>query len=129
MKNILKKALSLSVFLFLLTGPMHALAGEKIPQKELERKNLFIKVLDNAFLDLGLDVKFRIEGKFADKLKLKNKYWSRPMTHKITQGGNLENGSFLPLALKAGFRWIIFEDEHGFLQVYDTYNGESSLAD
>ncbi len=111
--------------------------------KEIERRKNKVAVkrnllpIDRFFLDNGLDVIMRVESSEKgiernDVIELIHPFWSRPLVHKITNGGDIKEGSFLAILKKIGFSFVVFNNEKGgeraFVQAFDLKDGSSSIA-
>jgi len=70
------------------------------------------KNLETKFLDNGMDVRVSVLGKDRDILKMQYVLWGRPLIHKITEGGSMDEGSFLSNLQAMGFKKVIFDDKY-----------------
>ncbi|HXG88945.1 MAG TPA: hypothetical protein VNJ02_11460 [Vicinamibacterales bacterium] len=63
-----------------------------------------------SMLDQGMNVEIIIGDSAKDRVTLQWALMSRAAAHKITNGGDMNDGSFLPTLQKLGFRRVTFSD-------------------
>lgn len=93
----------------------------KILAKKLmiQQRASFREKLDEIFLKSGMDVNVVLEGTEKDILRLEYVLWSRPSMYKFTNGGDMNEGSFLSNLKKAGFKRVYFDNKYNFNSYYD----------
>lgn len=70
--------------------------------------------LETSYLDKGMDVHVRVQGKMKDSITLKYVLFSRPAVHKIHQDGKL-----LDEMRQLGFRKAVFADGYDTSWTFD----------
>lgn len=71
---------------------------------------------ETKLLDEGLDVRVRVSGQRKDRLTITYVLFNRAWAHKITDGGSMNQGAFLPTLQELGFRRVTFAD--GFMESF-----------
>lgn len=77
------------------------------------------KQSEQDLLGKGMDTTFTVSGGAKDQLKIKWVLMSRVTIHKMTNGGSMNEGSFLSNIQAAGFRRAEFTDGYNFGRYYD----------